>query len=171
MDLINFHIKNYKVVSDSTAVRVDPRVTALVGKNESGKSAILQALWKSRNAANVDFDHLYDYPRGTHQRNVNDRQETTILEFELSPEESNDLVIKIPDVFSEVPTRIIHKTSYDAKNRTTRTICFDVDTKALASGERACQAISSVINAIAEQNRRRDGERACRISRCDHRYD
>ena len=45
MKLTNFQIKNYKVILDTKSVKVDPRVTALVGKNESGKTAVLKAMW------------------------------------------------------------------------------------------------------------------------------
>ena len=40
MKLTNFQIKNYKVIHDTKTVKVDPRVTSLVGKNESGKTAV-----------------------------------------------------------------------------------------------------------------------------------
>src|SRR4029078_5033736 len=38
-----FEIKNYKVIADTGPVTVDPNLTALVGRNESGKTAILKA--------------------------------------------------------------------------------------------------------------------------------
>ena len=63
MKLIDFQIKNYKVIDDTRPIRVDPRVTAFVGKNESGKTAVLKALWKTHNVADATFDKLYDYPR------------------------------------------------------------------------------------------------------------
>ena len=40
MKLISFQIKNYKVIDNTELVKVDPKVTALVGKNESGKTAL-----------------------------------------------------------------------------------------------------------------------------------
>ena len=58
MKLIEFQIKNYKVIADTEFVKVDPRVTALVGKNESGKPAVLKAMWKTGNVANAAFDKL-----------------------------------------------------------------------------------------------------------------
>ena len=70
MKLISFQIKNYKVIDDTKPVKADPRVIALVGKNESGKSSILRSLWKSRNVAGAKFDKLYDYPRDTYSRDV-----------------------------------------------------------------------------------------------------
>ena len=63
MKLKNVQITKYKCVEDSTPWRVD-QVTTLVGKNEAGKSAILEALYKlnpvEENALNF---HANDYPR------------------------------------------------------------------------------------------------------------
>ena len=68
MKLIDFQIKNYKVIDGTRPIKVDPRVTALVGKNESGKTAVLKALWKTHNVADATFDKLYDYPRDRYSR-------------------------------------------------------------------------------------------------------
>lgn len=38
MKLTNFQIEKYKVINDTKTVKVDSRVTALVGKNESGNT-------------------------------------------------------------------------------------------------------------------------------------
>ena len=84
MNLISFQIKNYKVIDDTEPVKADPRVTALVGKNESGKTAVLRAMWKSRNVADAAFDKLYDYPRDRYSRDRKGRQEITILDFALT---------------------------------------------------------------------------------------
>ncbi|MBL9081579.1 MAG: AAA family ATPase [Planctomycetales bacterium] len=64
MKLKTVRVKNFKCVKDSTEFGVDPKVTCLVGKNESGKTAILQAVEKLNplNAAKGKFDGL-DYPR------------------------------------------------------------------------------------------------------------
>ena len=63
MKLKNVQITKYKCVEDSTPWKVD-QVTTLVGKNEAGKSAILEALYKlnpvEEDARNF---HTNDYPR------------------------------------------------------------------------------------------------------------
>lgn len=46
MRLINFKIKSYKSVLDLGVCDVDQDVTILAGKNESGKTNILEALSK-----------------------------------------------------------------------------------------------------------------------------
>ena len=91
MKLIDFQIKNYKVIDDTESVKVDPRVTTLVGKNESGKTAVLKAMWKTRNVADAAFDKLYDYPRDRYSRDRKAAQEVTVLGFGLSSEEADDL--------------------------------------------------------------------------------
>lgn len=63
MLLIDVRIKNYKCILDSEAFSID-QLTCLVGKNESGKSAILQALYKLNPVDKEDtYDALYEYPK------------------------------------------------------------------------------------------------------------
>lgn len=63
MRLITAQIENYKIVEDSTEFTLSD-VTCLVGKNESGKSAILEAIYKIKpvEADEADFEEM-DYPR------------------------------------------------------------------------------------------------------------
>lgn len=64
MRLIRFRVQNYKSVNDSGWVNVDTAVTALVGKNESGKSALLRALYKLNPVASDPFNPVREFPRG-----------------------------------------------------------------------------------------------------------
>jgi len=68
MRLASFQIKNYKVIDDTGPIKADELVTALVGKNESGKSSVMKAMWKSRNVADAKFDKLYDSVGGCAER-------------------------------------------------------------------------------------------------------
>lgn len=64
MKLITARVTNYKSIEDSTAVEIDPAVTDLVGKNESGKTAFLEAI-ERLNPVDPDrgnFDPVYQYP-------------------------------------------------------------------------------------------------------------
>lgn len=65
MRLTHLRVVNYKCIRDSETFRIDPKVTALVGKNESGKTALLQALTKLNpvDSADSKFDALHEYPR------------------------------------------------------------------------------------------------------------
>ncbi|HUU90275.1 MAG TPA: AAA family ATPase [Phycisphaerae bacterium] len=64
MLLRTVRIQNYKCVEDSQEFTVGP-ITCLVGKNESGKTALLQALYKlnAAVASESDFDFVQEYPR------------------------------------------------------------------------------------------------------------
>ena len=63
MRLTTAHVTNFKLVEDSNEFSVDD-VTCLVGKNEAGKTAVLQALYRLNPvvAADEQFEPL-DYPR------------------------------------------------------------------------------------------------------------
>lgn len=39
-------IQRYKCIEDTGTVHLDPRLTCLVGKNESGKTAFLETLYR-----------------------------------------------------------------------------------------------------------------------------
>ncbi|MEV7933492.1 AAA family ATPase [Curtobacterium sp. NPDC089185] len=62
MKLVQARIRRYRSIEDATEFAVEPDVTCLVGKNESGKTATLQALYKSRPIATAPFDEGLDYP-------------------------------------------------------------------------------------------------------------
>lgn len=63
MKLTNVHVTKYRSIDDSTEFETEPDVTCLVGKNESGKTAILQALLRLNPERDVEFDVTRDYPR------------------------------------------------------------------------------------------------------------
>ena len=66
MKLRRARITNFKSIWDSTEFNID-EVTCLVGKNESGKTALLQALYKLNPVKNehAGFDVRMEYPRQT----------------------------------------------------------------------------------------------------------
>ncbi len=57
-------IENFKIVEDSNEFTLD-RVTFLVGKNESGKTALLEALYRLNPYYGEDtgYDKVEEYPR------------------------------------------------------------------------------------------------------------
>ncbi len=115
MKLVSFLIKNYKVIDETDTVKVDPNVTALVGKNESGKTAVLKAMWKSRNVANEEFDKLYDYPRNRYSQDRKHKQVVTILEFELSSNEVDELSNLYFGSMTSKPTKVTFTTLYEGE--------------------------------------------------------
>src|SRR5262249_36982744 len=64
MQLRKVHVTNFKIVDDSNEFTID-RVTCLIGKNESGKTALLDALCRLNpyGAGSAQYDKVEDYPR------------------------------------------------------------------------------------------------------------
>lgn len=95
MKLKRAHIREFKSIWDSNPFEID-RVACLVGKNEAGKSAILQALYRLNPIVekNGNFDVTDDYPRSeveSYQQDVESgrRQHAIVVEatFELEAPE------------------------------------------------------------------------------------
>ncbi|WP_405819629.1 AAA family ATPase [Streptomyces sp. NBC_01390] len=66
MRLLSAHITKYKSINDSTKFTLAGDITALVGKNESGKTAALEALYRVHPLPSghpTQFEELRDYPR------------------------------------------------------------------------------------------------------------
>ncbi len=96
MRLISAHVTNYRSVEDSDEFQVEPDVTCLVGKNESGKTAVLQAIYRSNPVESTEtFDEVIHFPsRKTAQRkNWRPDQQVPVarLAFKLTGEEIADV--------------------------------------------------------------------------------
>ena len=119
-------IHKYKSFLTEQSYEVESTITRIVGKNESGKTALLEALAKSNyfeDNAEFKFDKDLDYPRSelTKVRNANPAVLT--CEYELS-----DAIIKsIEDDFAEgiVAGKMFSVTSYYDNKKTTTGV--DVD--------------------------------------------
>ncbi len=69
MQLIRARITDYRSVEDSGMFDVEKDVTCLVGKNESGKTTLLQALFRVNPVEPAAFDEVVDFPaRKTRER-------------------------------------------------------------------------------------------------------
>ena len=101
MKLTKVEITNYKSIWGSNEFRIDD-VTCLVGKNESGKTALLQALYKLNpvNEAEADFDITMEYPR----------QSMSQYRRRIAKEgEKHDEVVKATYVLDESDIRAVQK--------------------------------------------------------------
>lgn len=69
MKLKSVQIRHFKHVLDSTLVEIQPDITCLVGKNESGKSAFLEALRRLKPAQGAaEFSSATHYPAWLEKR-------------------------------------------------------------------------------------------------------
>lgn len=93
MRLKTLRIQNYKCIDDSTEFSI-PAVTCLVGKNESGKSAILQALYRLKPAEleQSKFDEIQEYPRKglTDYEKIKDKSPANVLTTSWDIEEKDE---------------------------------------------------------------------------------
>lgn len=63
MRLTETQIHNFRNILDSAPVHIEPTVTCIVGKNESGKTAFLQGLYRLNPAhVGAKFSILQQYP-------------------------------------------------------------------------------------------------------------
>jgi predicted ATP-dependent endonuclease of OLD family len=62
MKLVSAHITNFRSIEDSNKFEIG-ELTCLVGKNESGKTAILQAFYGIKPLSSFVYDRTRDYPR------------------------------------------------------------------------------------------------------------
>ncbi|MFY3741915.1 MAG: energy-coupling factor transporter ATP-binding protein EcfA2 [Candidatus Nitrosomirales archaeon] len=91
MRLLRFRVQNYKKINDSGWITCS-NLTAFVGKNEAGKSALFKGLSKLNPSDGQPYDGLREFPR----RRYTDEFTTqdwivSTAEFELSAPESEEL--------------------------------------------------------------------------------
>jgi len=89
MKLKRFCIHNFRNIVDSGWVDIDD-IIALVGKNESGKTALLQALWKFNPFKEHPYSLDREWPRG--RRKERSLEQLVVeTEFEFNDEEKAEL--------------------------------------------------------------------------------
>lgn len=133
LKLIKAQVWKYKSIEDSTPVELSDQVTVLVGKNESGKTAFLEALHKGLPLDGVKFNFVSDYPRKDlvryrPQHEAKNYQKVVELSFRIEKE----LADKINrDVFGGEPVIPAGATfSHNTTIGNTSTIGFHPDQKA-----------------------------------------
>src|ERR1700693_3985526 len=149
MKLKSFQIKNYKVIDDTGSVKLDPKLTALVGKNESGKTAIMKALWKSRNVAGANYDKLYDFPRDRYPKERSGSQVVTVLEFGLSDQEAAALAELLPTRLGQRPTKVTRISRYEGQSEIKSEIIFEPWIAEVITGREAANAIEAVAKIVS----------------------
>jgi energy-coupling factor transporter ATP-binding protein EcfA2 len=95
MHLTSAIVTKFRSIDDSEVVRFDPEVTCLVGRNESGKTAFLEALARLNPLPEdpLAFEELRDYPRRLRGRSAAEIAETVPVSasFELDDADVDDL--------------------------------------------------------------------------------
>ena len=101
MHLKSFQVKKFRNVVDSGEIAVEDQVTCLVGKNEAGKSALLEALYLFNPAYDDEFRVEEQYPRwlAAKDRRKGDLNEAApiFVKFELEDHEEEEVVNVLGD--------------------------------------------------------------------------
>lgn len=129
MHLIRASVGPFKSIDNSGQVSIDPDVTVLVGMNEAGKTAFLQALTKANSVEpGLKFDPVEDYPRKNLtaylKQHADEPAGAAVLTYRLDQEEvtaiNAALLTKLPKDFSFTVTQ---------RYNNTRAITISVDEK------------------------------------------
>ena len=135
MKLREFTVREFKSIWDSGTVRVDDLITCLVGKNESGKTALLTALYRTNPIIpeNAKFNETYDYPKREvedYRFAIENKERTEAIVVECLWRLEDDDLAAVTDVFGEKVlngNEFHRQTYYGAKNNTSR---LEADTSA-----------------------------------------
>lgn len=110
------HVWNYKSIDDTSKVEIDPQTTVLVGQNESGKTAFLEALNKCRAVDESEFSYVDDYPRKSlsdyedqHPTKPADVVTLTYLAGDDIAQEINDALFDGQEIIKPFEFSITHK--------------------------------------------------------------
>ena len=89
MKAVRFRVQNFRNIDDSGWIELD-KVTAFVGRNESGKTALLKALHKFNPATQESYDAQREFPRDRYTREYDESRggdwPVCSVEFEISEE-------------------------------------------------------------------------------------
>src|SRR5688572_26550747 len=97
MQLVEFRVRNYRSINDSGPVAVGGRRTALVGRNESGKSNLLNALKSLNPPEGVRaLSKIKDFPKDRRMSEFTEDLPVVDTRWELSPEERAELAKRYP---------------------------------------------------------------------------
>jgi predicted ATP-dependent endonuclease of OLD family len=96
MKMIRFRVQNYKKVQDTDWISCDD-LTAFVGKNEAGKSALFRGLSKLNPSDGEKYNGLKEFPRRRYVSEFS-KQDYPVasIEFELSDVEKSELEKNYP---------------------------------------------------------------------------
>nr|VFJ57146.1 MAG: AAA ATPase domain-containing protein [Candidatus Kentron sp. FW]VFJ64354.1 MAG: AAA ATPase domain-containing protein [Candidatus Kentron sp. FW] len=113
MKLKKFRVHNFRNIVDSGWVEIDDIIT-LVGRNESGKTSLLQALWKFNPKGKHPYSLDREWPRGR-RKERSPEQVVIKTEFDFNEEEQAKLAEIHQSVAAITGVRIKKKTDLFVK--------------------------------------------------------
>ena len=117
MRAIRFRVRNFRNIDDSDWILLE-KVTAFVGRNESGKTSLLKALHKFNPATPEPYDAQREFPRDRYTHDyVSDGSQgkdwpVCSVEFEI-PEELRSEIVKLLEENEKSPKKVIATRYYD----------------------------------------------------------
>jgi predicted ATPase len=123
--LKRFQVTNFRNIQNSEWIPVE-RVTCFVGRNESGKTALLKGLYKLNPATPEPFNPQREFPRDRFAAEFKSGADWPVCaaEFELAQEFRSELKVRLG---AEIPPKVICTRFYDGQLITSLedTICDD----------------------------------------------
>ena len=110
---LRFRIQNFRSVNDSGWIELDS-VTALIGRNDSGKSNLLRALSLFNPPSADTYIPQRDFPRDRYPREYNSDLPVCTIAFEIDDAFLGDLIYQIQGSI-EIPREIRVTKSYNSK--------------------------------------------------------
>ena len=117
MKAIRFRVQNFRNIDDSDWIDLE-KVTAFVGRNESGKTSLLKALHKFNPATPESYDPQREFPRDRYTRDYvsngsnGEDWPVCLVEFEI-PEELRIEIGELLEEDGESPDRVTATRYYD----------------------------------------------------------
>ena len=107
-----YQVFNYRNIDDSGWIQLE-RVTAFVGRNEAGKTALLKALHKFHPAIEEPYNAQREFPRDRFTADYRDGGDWPVcrVEFELSAEFRRELGVRLSG--AGIPLKVILTRFYD----------------------------------------------------------
>jgi hypothetical protein len=90
MRIKGFRVRKYRNIEDSGEVTLLDKLTCIVGKNQSGKTALLRALYKFKPYQAEPYDIRREWPRGQRTKQITN-QIVCEVSFELEAEEKQKI--------------------------------------------------------------------------------
>ena len=121
MKAIRFRVQNFRNIDDSDWIELE-KVTAFVGRNESGKTSLLKALHKFNPATPEPYDAQREFPRDRYTRDYDSKGPkgegwpVCLVEFEI-PEELRIEISKLLEEDGESPEKVTAIRYYDGTLR------------------------------------------------------